>query len=55
VQHLLARQELIEGVPLGLPNDLDIGKDGTIYFSDSTTSSTVETINNEIYGHPSGR
>ena len=30
----------VSGVPLGLVNDLDIGTDGTIYFSESSTETT---------------
>jgi hypothetical protein len=55
VEKLIARHEYIEGAPVGFPEDLDITKDGIIYWSDATTTSTLETIWNGMFGHPSGR
>jgi len=55
VRKLIARHEIIEGDAVGFPEDLDISKDGTIYWSDGTTTATLETMWYELMGHPSGR
>ncbi len=44
----------IDGVPLGLVNDLDLGADGTIYFSESSTE-TMDTLLDLLEHRPHGR
>lgn len=44
----------VVGVPLGLVNDLDIGTDGTIYFSESSTE-TTDTLLDLLEHRPHGR
>ena len=44
----------VAGVPLGLVNDLDIGADGTIYFSESSTE-TTDTLLDLLEHRPHGR
>lgn len=44
----------VDGVPLGLVNDLDIGADGTIYFSESSTE-TTDTLLDLLEHRPHGR
>ncbi len=44
----------VDGVPLGLVNDLDIGPDGTIYFSESSTA-TTDTLLDLLEHRPHGR
>lgn len=41
-------------VPL-IPNDLDIAKDGTIYWSDSSVNAHLQDSVIEFLGEPSGR
>jgi sugar lactone lactonase YvrE len=44
----------VDGVPLGLVNDVDVGADGTVYFSESSTVRTNTTL--ELLEHrPNGR
>ena len=42
------------GVPFMLTDDLDIGSDGTVYFSDATYLNNINSINND-WGQPNGR
>ena len=42
------------GVPFMLTDDLDIGSDGTVYFSDATFLNNINSINND-WGQPNGR
>jgi len=44
----------VVGVPLGLLNDLDIGLDGTVYFSESSTE-TTDTLLDLLEHRPHGR
>ena len=44
----------VGGEPLGLVNDLDIGSDGTIYFSESSTE-TTDTLLDLLEHRPHGR
>lgn len=44
----------VGGSPLGLVNDLDIGADGTIYFSESSTE-TTDTLLDLLEHRPHGR
>ena len=44
----------VDGVPLGLVNDLDLGLDGTIYFSESSTE-TTDTLLDLLEHRPHGR
>ena len=44
----------VDGVSLGLVNDLDIGLDGTIYFSESSTE-TTDTMLDLLEHRPHGR
>ncbi len=44
----------VDGVPLGLVNDLDIASDGTIYFSESSTE-TTDTLLDLLEHRPNGR
>jgi sugar lactone lactonase YvrE len=44
----------VEGVPLGLVNDLDVGADGTVYFSESSTE-TTDTLLDLLEHRPNGR
>ena len=42
------------GVPFMLTDDLDIGSDGTVYFSDATSLNNINNIAND-WGQPNGR
>ena len=44
----------VDDVPLGVVNDLDIGLDGTIYFSESSTE-TTDTLLDLLEHRPHGR
>ena len=44
----------VDGEPLGLVNDLDIGADGTVYFSESSTE-TTDTLLDLLEHRPHGR
>ena len=44
----------VDGEPLGLVNDLDIGADGTVYFSESSTE-TTDTALDLLEHRPHGR
>lgn len=44
----------VDGVPLGLVNDLDIGPDGTVHFSESSTE-TTDTLLDLLEHRPHGR
>src|SRR5262249_11217076 len=45
-----------EGAPIRAPNNLDIAKDGTIYFSDSSTRFGIDQhLYDLLEGRPSGR
>ncbi|KAG8233768.1 hypothetical protein J437_LFUL003839 [Ladona fulva] len=45
----------ISGRRPSLPNDLDIAKDGTVYWSDASTNVKVEDVVLEFMSEPSGR
>lgn len=45
----------IEGKLIKFADDLDIGKDGTIYFSDASTNVDPSLMVLELLGAPSGR
>ena len=42
------------GLPFLLTDDLDIGSDGTIYFSDASSVNNLNNLNND-WGQPNGR
>jgi len=44
----------LDGVPLGLVNDLDVGTGGTVYFSESSTE-TTDTVLDLLEHRPHGR
>ncbi|ASP38078.1 gluconolactonase [Bacterioplanes sanyensis] len=45
-----------QGQPLGLVDDVDIGSDGTVYFSDASTRFSLDDVMLDILdGRPSGR
>jgi sugar lactone lactonase YvrE len=46
---------LIDGKKPGIPDDLDIGKDGFIYWSDASTTTSLSNSFVEYLGQPSGR
>ncbi len=46
----------VDGVPLGFTNDVDIAKDGTIYFTDASSKWHIEDYRSDIIEHiPYGR
>lgn len=46
----------VNGEPLGLPDDVDVGPDGTIYFSDASTRFDLSDYQLDLLsGRPSGR
>jgi len=47
--------QVIDGKLLMFPDDLDVTKDGTIFFSDASTKSDYETMVLEFLSDPSGR
>jgi len=52
---LISSNDTIDGkLPMN-PNDLDIAKDGGIYWSDSSTHSYLQDAVDEFLGEPSGR
>ncbi|CAL8111724.1 unnamed protein product [Orchesella dallaii] len=55
VETLVSSNDTIDGkLPMN-PNDLDIAKDGSIYWSDSSTHSYLQDAIDEFLGEPSGR
>jgi len=46
---------LSDGIPLNFPDDLDIDKEGIIYFSDMSKYSNMHNMGMEALGEPSGR
>lgn len=52
---LVSTNDTIDGKQPRNPNDLDIGKDGTIYWSDSSTNVVLQDATIEFFGEPSGR
>lgn len=55
VDQLVSMNETIEGKKPMNPNDLDISKDGTIYWSDSSTNVHLQDATIEFLGEASGR
>ncbi|XP_021947309.1 adipocyte plasma membrane-associated protein isoform X1 [Folsomia candida] len=55
VEMLVSTNDTIDGKQPRNPNDLDIGKDGTIYWSDSSTNVVLQDATIEFFGEPSGR
>jgi len=45
----------IEGKLPKFPDDIDVGKDGSIYWSDASTNADIGNLVIELLGHPSGR
>jgi len=55
VETLVSSEVEIDGKKPKNPNDLDIAKDGTIYWSDSSTNVFLQDATIEFLGEPSGR
>lgn len=55
VQKLVSIDAVIDGKAPKNPNDLDIAKDGKIYWSDSSTNVFLQDATIEFFGEPSGR
>lgn len=55
VKTLVSSNQTIDGKKPMIPNDLDVAKDGTIYWSDSSTHSYLQDSLDEFLGEASGR
>jgi len=55
VETLVSSNNTINGKKPMNPNDLDIAKDGTIYWSDSSTNVWLQDALIELMSEPSGR
>jgi sugar lactone lactonase YvrE len=52
---LPAGTKLSDGNPVNFIDDLDVDKDGIIYFSDASSRSNIHSLILEVLGGPTGR
>jgi sugar lactone lactonase YvrE len=55
VEQIVSMMKKIEGKKPMFPDDLDVAKDGTIYWSDASTSSNPRNLVEEALAGPTGR
>ncbi len=55
LETLVSRFDAIEGKYPGFCEDVSIGKDGTIYWTDGSGNFNIDLVAFEIWGKPSGR
>jgi sugar lactone lactonase YvrE len=50
---VLAREH--DDIPFGLTDDLDVGADGTVYFTDASSRVPADSVRDVVEQHPTGR